>query len=362
MKQDIYRLANEVEMDSDRYQDDGITELETKRIEQYVKQNAPDHKEPKNDRRNNRPRKIAAAAAVLLCVGAGMMFNSEVYAFVEQVSYKISSIWELNNVDKYVNVINTSQQDQGYTVTLNEVILDHDELIICQTITGPGKLDDYVLANGSLKIDGKRIDTGGSGGGEVIDDYMQEDIFYYSIPKDQLSMNGSHDIEYSITELGQFAGTDVVNIKGNWTFRFTVTGEELSRDTVQVEMKDEVVLSEGLSLKFTKYSGNAVNQKIYFNIIGDYLDFNCDMELRGVDDLGNPVVFFMSSISDGEGVFKVDTSENGYINKDAKRLVLSLYTAEMPLTSGRMNSTYELFKETKNGQEAGKEIIIDISR
>lgn len=359
MDRNIYRLSNEVEMDLDQYKAENISEAEVNNIRQYVKSQGRDNgNKPvkKPSKRNNIYRK--AAAAILLCLGTGAIFNNEVYAFVERVSYKLTSIWELDNVDKYVNVINTSQQAHGYTITLNEVILDHDELIVCQTIKGDEKLGDYLLGTGRLKIDGAYIDTGGSGGGDLVDEYTQEEIFYYSISEGQLSMDGSHEIEYSITGLRPLA--DAEEIKGDWTFRFTVTGDELSKDTVRVAMNDEINLPEGLALKFTRYSANKVNQKIYFRIIGDYLDFNCDMELRGMDDLGNLVVFYMSSISEGEGVFKVDTSENGYISEDAKQLVLSLYTAEMPLASGQMNSVYELYEGNGLDRKEGQEIIVNI--
>ena len=350
MAGNIYDLSNQVEMDLDQYEQEEISEIEIKQIRRHVRTHAPKHK----------GRKKIAAAAVILCLGVGMLFNNEVYAFVEQVGYKISSIWELRDVEKYVNVINTSRQDQGFTITLNEVILDNDELIICQTVKGDAKMADYTLATGSLKIDGKRVDAGGSGGGEMVDEYTLEEIFYYSLSGNQLSLEGSHEIEYSITELSRFSGIERDDIKGDWTFRFTVTGDELRKDTVTADMDDRIALTDGLTVIFDRYSANLVNQKIYFHLEDINEEFGHDMELRGHDDLGNPVVFYMSQYRMGDGIFKVDTSENGYINQDAKRLELSLYIAKWPEDSGRSNSVYELAGEGMAGETSGPKIVIDI--
>ena len=84
------------------------------------------------------------------------------------------------------------------------------------------------------------------------------------------------------------------------------------------------------------------------------------MELRGSDDLGNQVVFYMNSLREGDGIFKVDTSENGYIDEEAEKLVLPLYTAAMPLTDGRQNSVYVQHGEGRTDKGAEDKIIINI--
>lgn len=348
MDKNIYKLLNEVEMELNDYESESVSKLEIKKIQKYVQKH-----EMKIGSRN----KIAAVAA-LLCLATGVLFSNEVYAFVSQIGYKISYIWDLNNVDKYVNVVNTSQQDNGYTITLNEVILDHDELIICQTVRGDERLPRIMTADGTLKIDGKRIDEGGGGGGKPIDEYTYEEIFYHRISDSYIGMNDSHEIQYSISEITVFTDSGMEKVKGNWSFRFTVTGEELKKDTVNVDMDDTVAISDKHSIVFEQYSANMVNQKIYFHCADNYEDFDYDMELRGYDDLGNQVVFYMSSFRDNKGVFEVETSVNGCINEEAKRLVLSLYIVEMPVESG--NSVYEEGVYETEASKAGQEITINI--
>lgn len=330
MDKNIYRLLNEIEMDVDQYDEEEMNESEIKNIEKNMKQHM----------RAGAIWKKAATTAAVLCLGMGMLFNKQGYAFAESISHKISSIWQLHNVDKYVDVVNTSQQDQGYIVTLNEVIMDNDELIISQTIHNGRGLEKEVWTQGELKVNGEKISDMTSSDEVIpVDDYTQISIDCVNISDIQLNSYGSYEIEYNIFGLDN--GHDVIN--GNWTFHFTVTGEELRKDTVELILDDKINLPNGDVVVLEKYSSNPVTQKIYYRMLynSEYND-EYFIILRGCDDAGVPVKFSRFDYDYGQGVFKVADwafeweYEGEYplfehsIRESAKQLILTPYLVKFP--------------------------------
>lgn len=337
MDKNIYRLLNEIEMDVDQYDGEEMNESEIKNIEKNMKQHM----------RAGAIWKKAATTAAVLCLGMGMLFNKQGYAFAESISHKISSIWQLHNVDKYVDVVNTSQQDQGYTVTLNEVIMDNDELIISQTIHNGRGLEKEVWTQGELKVNGEKISYMTSTDEVIpVDDYTQVSIDCVNISDIQLNSYDSYEIEYNILwlDIGLDNGHDVIN--GNWTFHFTVTGEELRKDTLEIILDDKIYLPNGDVFVLEKYTSNPVTQKIYYRILYNS-EYNAEyfITLRGYDDAGVPVKFSRFDYDYGLGVFKVADwayeweYEGEYplyehsIRDSAKQLILTPYFGKDPVLS-----------------------------
>lgn len=74
----------------------------------------------------------AALVAVLAIPGAG---SEIVYAAGEGVAWHISNFMGLDrNLQDYATVIGTSQTDQGYTIRLNEVVLDQGSLVVSTSL------------------------------------------------------------------------------------------------------------------------------------------------------------------------------------------------------------------------------------
>lgn len=344
MDKDIFRLLNEVETDLEQYQEEPLLPLEKKRIQKRVFGNF---------KHRGRGFKLAAAGIMTVFISTGIMFNQDIYAFVESVTYKVASIWDLGGLDNYVNVVNKSETDKGCKITLNEVILDNDELIISSTITGEDKIGSLVLMDGILKINGKMVTLGASGALKTIDEYTQESIEIYDIPNSNVKLTGNNKIEYKIKKiyLADEAGTHT-ELTGDWSFSFMASGEQLIIDTVTVPLNHTITAPDGRQITLTKYTGNSVGQKIYFDIADekgmDYL-----FELRGQDDLGNEINFAVSDMNKKNGRFKISTMENAHLDSNASSLTLYPYYVEMTRKSGQMESDY---------QKIDQQIVIDIPR
>lgn len=342
MNKELYRLLNEIQIDLEEYEPEHISAFEKKRIERNIM---------KKNNKNRNFHKIAASALVVVCIGTGVMFNNDVYAFVETVKYKLTSIWDIENVDKYGSIVNTSEKDKGYTVTLNEVVLDNDELIISKTISSEFSLGEFCHTDAYIKINGKTLISGMSGASKLIDEFTEESIEIYDISRINLKHDAENKIEYNIKRITTYDNNIESIENGNWNFSFMATGAQLITDTLNINLNEKIVLPNDRSISLTKYTSNSINQKIYFDIDNKEKSLEYQMELRGTDDLGNDVVFYISQIRDAKGLFKVETIDNGYINDDAVKLTLIPYAAKNPNKSGRMNSDYERIDQT---------IVIDI--
>jgi len=97
---------------------------------------------------------------------------------------------------------------------------------------------------------------------------------------------------------------------------------------------------------------NALGQKIYASISNFITKPMYDVKLKGIDDLGNKVEFYVSR-GDKEGaLFKIENIIDGNLNEKAKTLTLTPYAAKFPDKSGEMNGEYK---------QVGDKFTIDLS-
>ena len=62
--------------------------------------------------------------------------------------------------------------------------------------------------------------------------------------------------------------------------------------------------------------------------------------LKGEDNLGNPVSFYLSRLEGNKGKLKIDDL-TGEISEEATSLQLTPYAVAFPKESGKMSSDYE---------------------
>ena len=228
-------------------------------------------------------------------------------------------------------------REGGYSVTLNEVVLDEESMYITYTLTVPEKMEteeDEMSYHDDMTvyINGRMASLAGSGGTVKVDDYTLASDWKKELP----NVNTARDIDVEI----QCA----VNGDEIGTFRFTASGEELALDTLTVPLDETVTLPDGTRVTFERYTSNAMGQSIYFTKTSSSYDY--DFMLKGEDDLGNPVEFFVRYSEREEGRMEVEPINNGYVSDQASLLTLTPYAAKMPEDSGKMSSDYEPVGET----------------
>lgn len=332
MKNNIYEMLNEANIDLDEYKKQDFTEFEKNKIKNKFKRSV--------NKKNFYKKSIAVASVTLLSVGI-LGSNLGTYAFetLGVIAYDISeSLGIQKDIAEYKTVVNQSVTDNGLKVKLNEVVLNNDELIVSTTITSDKKLGESgsISLFGDVYINGRRVNSGASGSGKQIDEYTFEDVMEYDLDKEQL--NG--DINVKIKYDG--ALIEGKEEKGSWVFEFKTNGEELAKGTKEIKLDNTFTLEDGQNVKLEKYTSNDIGQKIYFSL--NSKGTNYDMELRGHDDLGNEVVFYMSHADGNEGMFKVE-SITGLVNENAKELKLTPYAVKFPEKSGKMSHDYKVVGE-----------------
>ncbi|NFG63196.1 DUF4179 domain-containing protein [Clostridium sp. CMCC3677] len=352
MNKDIYDMLNEVNINIDDYEKEDFNDLEKKKIKSNFRKSISKKK----------PRKRGMiTATIIVALTIGMLGSNIGVSALSKVSYIISNdiasfLGIERNLDEYKTVINKSITDKGITVQLNEVILDGDEMTVSYNVIYDKKLDviyDKKLEKdeswhgfNSISVNGKELNTGSSGRSRNIDDYTTQSVITYSLKN--CDLNGELNIKFVSSNV-------MINDKeqkGKWNFEFKTNGDQLRIDTKEMSLNNKFTLENGNEYILEKYTDNSLGQKIYASINTPKIKSDYAVELKGTDDLGNKVEFYLSYGNNNSGLFKIQNID-GNLNENAKLLKLTPYAAKYPENSGKMDGEYK---------QVGEEFTIDLSK
>src|SRR5665648_355676 len=178
---------------------------------------------------------------------------------------------------------------------------------------------------------------------------LQKDLDEYKTVIDKVDLNGDLDIKILCSEIKLMSSNDA--IKGSWDFEFRTNGNQLKTDTRVLLLNHKFTLENGGEYTLTKYTDNSLGQEIYASISNSKRNPTYVVSLRGIDDLGNKVEFYMSFGGKEEALFKVENID-GNLNENATTLTLTPYAAILPDKSGEMNGDYK---------KVGDQFKIDLS-
>ena len=326
----IYSLLNDIQTDPDSYDREDLTGIESERMRRTIRS-----KYKKKGHRSVFAGTACAAIAVLII--GNTAFADEVHAAAKSIEWQIGNFLGIDKeLQDYVTVLNTSQTDKGYTITLNEVILDENELIVSSTIKSEKPIDDRnFMTFADVYVNGRNA-SGSAGGAEKrLDDYTMESVIKYGL--ENVDTDGKLDFEIHYNQMGLEENAVMCNL----VFRFTTDGSALAIDTRHVPMDVSYVLPNGTTIKLTEFTSNNLDEKIYFEIpdISKMNGVEYDMQLEGKDDLGNKVEFYMSSMNGEKGTGCFNSSDP--INENAKSIKLKPYAVKFPETSGRLSNDFK---------------------
>ncbi len=336
---EIYSLLNDVETNIDFFKKEDLTDIEKRKMKRMVRN--------KFKKKLNYKRIISVACvtfAILLFTNA--IFGSEINAAAQSITSLISDFLGINKVDEelldYTTVINTSKSDKGYTITLNKVIIDKNEMIVTSTIKSDKPIGNFLFPSADMYVNGNHFYLIGGQESNRLDNYTVElistcELYNTEDFNAEIDTNTKLNIEIIYNKI-QTSGTyneitGVTNetfVEGNWRFNFFADGKALAKDTYHFPMDESFSLSSEQDVQITEYTSNDLGQKIFFNVSDVLGSYNTDyiMELRGNDDLGNEVKFHLKRLhgENGKGWF----CNNSGISTDAKKLTLTLYATKWP--------------------------------
>ena len=123
MNEQIYTLLNEIDNQPDSYEIPQVSDLEMKKWK----------KQFSSRRVSRRSRKKYVAAAAIVCIlGGSLLFPPAqfiAYAGMKTVTYNLSQLLGIQkDLSPYRTMVGKSISKDGYTVTLNDVVLDENIL------------------------------------------------------------------------------------------------------------------------------------------------------------------------------------------------------------------------------------------
>lgn len=333
---DIYSLLNDVETNISSYAVEELTDGEKRKMLKKINQILGNDKGSTTKRRNYAA--IAACAATIILIAGTISLNDGVYATAKSIAWQIGDFLGVEkNLQDYTTVIGTEKTDKGYTIKLNEIILDEDQLIVSSSVKSQEKLSaGGLMPFAEVYVNGKQVSVAAGGGSKFIDDYTEESVLDYEL--EDIDTNGRLDIELVYTGILK----DDKEAKGDWRFHFEADGAKLAMDTTRIALNNSFPLPNGSKLVLTEYTSNDLGQKVYFKIENwDYKkDPMYDLVLKGKDNLDHKVEFGLSYFKGEKKVGRLNAAPiNGTI-EGVQSITLKPYAVKMPEKSGRMSHDF----------------------
>ena len=150
----------------------------------YIEEAEREWSEKKENRRPKGWSK-AAAACVIVTLGSVIFSNPHIQAAIKNITLSIGETLGFpKGIESYTEVLNTSKEDKGITVTLKEVVLDNGVLLtkVHAEKTSSGQKDtddvqdDWTFANTQLDIDYQKTTING----QKIEEYESGHYLPYS--------------------------------------------------------------------------------------------------------------------------------------------------------------------------------------
>lgn len=336
MGKNIYKMLNEANINIEDYKKEDFNDLEKKRLKNKFRKSI-------NKKRLNKG-SIASAVAVL-CVASMGLFGTDAGAQVlAKVSESIaSSIGVEKDLDSYNTVVNKCITDNGITIQLNEVILDESQkqLIISDTISSQKDLKEHEVydTEKTVYINNKKVKFTSEGGGiERIDNYSSQSVYEYDISSLKgVDLSGDLDIKIVYSKV-------MINYenpqKGKWVFEFKANGDALKIDTKEIKLNNSFTLENGEKIILDKYTSNALGQNIMCKVENFNKNESYDVMLKGTDDLGNKVEFYLKRGSKDSIVLEYDNIDRN-LDENAKELTLTPYAVKFPEKSGQLSHDFK---------------------
>lgn len=354
MKNDIYDLLNDIDNQIDTFETVDITSTDLKNWKQSFAL------KKKTSVKKHTWKKYAAAAAafIILLGGSSAPVRQNVYAQSQQIMESLSTLLGTKeDLSPYSTVVGKSISKNGITITLNEVILDGHSLIISYKTKIK---DSSILKKSNIKtITELPIDIDLTIAGEPI----VESVGICSTPIDKLTSISESEIQLNDSSILSEKADFTINFstldKSNTSIgklKFAASGKELNAKTTNVALNHSFTLPNKTKITLKNYRSNVVNQQISFTISRNNTGLSGDIILKGKDDLGNPVEFYLDTADGTNGTFKVDRM-TGYIPPKATCLTLTPYYNDFPLSSS-VNSTEETAESTEKTVAESTEIEV----
>lgn len=334
----IYELLNHMPIDWEDYETEELNDIEKQQLKKAFRRN----------HNLKSPLTKMGAVALTLLLTMGLFSQTDlgrtVYAATEsrlaEISYSIGEALGIErNIAPYANVVNQVVEKNGVEMKLTDVIIDKDELIL-SVITNTNKPVTGINFDYDIFINGKKLNNrGASGSSGLIDDSETCYFSAYSVDAAGINTKENLNIKIILKDLAYYREDfSREKVNGKWEFEFAASGSELMADTYSLALNYSFNIGdEKYNLQEFRY--NPVNQKIYAQAQGRS-GTSYDINLKGQDNLGNEVCFYLSRAYGEELIFKYENID-GDLSNEITSITLVPYAVKFPEKSGRLSNDWQ---------------------
>lgn len=338
MKDNIYTLLNDMDAKVESYERSKVSPEEMKRWKmEFRKRN--------NTKKKRHVGRYAVAASVVFILGLAMgPFQRETYAQMKVVTSSVQEWLGIgSDLSSYETLVGQTVAKDGITITVNNVVVDGETMLVSYTVTTVEAIDTIekeaeYSCSVDVQVNGKSAYGGMTGSTERVDNHNLISMDEIALEDVDMAKENYYKLIFYIENHGE---SEVMIPKKIGAVEFAASGEKLQAETITIPLDVAYEFPNGEKINFTKYTYNAVGPKVYCE--SETGGFRYDVRLKGQDNLGNEIEFYLTHYGGDEGWFVLNPEI--YIQEEATSLTLSLYAVELPEGSGEIGNDYQVIGE-----------------
>lgn len=360
MNREAYELANRIETVPDRDGDCREERLSDTEIGRYKKRILQEIKKEKKPQKKRLRGVYAAACAALVLLAGTVVFGDEVHAMIRQIGWSIGNALGVSaDLADYSEVVNTSISDGKYIVTLQEVMVTEEKLIVSYTIEREdgNSLKELEDPSGGVNL-GKSIDpeTDLYINGEKVQCAIIVDCRFINEEKTVVGAAAQFQLLPAEIDLSRENEYEIGFSRVRWNrafhmgeFVFKTDGTDLMAATKRTVIGKTFELPDGVKVTLDEFAANELEQKISYSLSAhtDYI-----LEVKAVDSSGNRAEFGTrvqgseAGYMQNEKMIEDGSEYNSRLDDSAESASMTLYAAELPKQGGEVKGDYTQIGES----------------
>lgn len=269
-EKDMLELFNYVGIDEKEKEDDADLKMDDLR-KKRLRKNLLKQVKSKDSIRKFKYKVAAIAVITIISICASMPALAKNIPALKSIIQSLDGRGsDHGQYEKYSKVVNKSVTDNGITLTINEVLCDDSSLMIGYTIKSEYDIKKIVKIGKelieiqakdenfrpfsfirSLKIDGELASSSSSSDGKYLDEHSYINSETMDIGNKNLPPVFKVDLDIK----------DIYGVKGNWSFKFSVSKDEMLKNTKVFKPNTTVKFPYG-NINVKKVSFTPINTSI----------------------------------------------------------------------------------------------------
>ncbi len=273
----IYDELNDVKLDLAEYEEEPLTEIErkrwAKRVAKKVRNMESSH--AVSARKRITRGVVATAVALVLIVGATLPAGQQAWAklpFVANLLEGFAGYGQDVDYSAYKTQVGETTENEFGRLTLNEIIVDTDRLLITSTFEPSDKLkiaeDNTLWMDAKVTINGRSDLRGNGGGGAGSDGEDGVYTTYQNIPLAEIPDGDNLNIKIEYDRMSWWYPENMPRVPSEpWTFEIETSRAALLSQTRTIEMNRTIDLINGERVKIEKVISGPISTLVYYDRI-----------------------------------------------------------------------------------------------